>query len=264
MEKKNKCLIDADSILYLTLPGKNNPEKTYEECLQEIDNRIQDILLHTNSDRYILFLTEGKCFRYRDIKVSNAYKHRRQNKKMPPIFYALKEHMKQHYNAYCDSNLEADDLVSFFKNEFKENTIICSPDKDVIYQNSGVHYNYKKNIRIHKTEEEAMEFLFLQLGMGDFTDGISGIEGVGEKTVLKWFDELKEKYPNPTYEQYASLLIDKYINKYDIHEGIHRFFETFRMVYLLKTQDDMMRELNYIPETPEFNIVETNTNFNIA
>src|SRR6056297_4213887 len=111
-----KALIDADSILYLALPKKVNPDQTYEECCQEIDDRIKNIVNKTGSDGYILFLTQGKCFRYNNKKVTKDYKFSRKGKSMPPVFYALKEYMKQKHNAYIDTNLEADDLVCYFNN----------------------------------------------------------------------------------------------------------------------------------------------------
>jgi 5'-3' exonuclease len=246
------ALIDADSILYLSLPKKDTPEQTYEECCLEIDNRINGIIEATKADKYALFITQGKCFRYKNYKANKGYKYSRQGKQMPPIFYALREYLKQQYGAYVCADLEADDLVTYFHNNIEEKTIICSPDKDVLKQNVGVHFDYKKNKRIAVSEKEADYFLFLQLGMGDSVDGISGIEGVGEKTVEKWFKEV-EGNENISY---ASLLIDKYIEKYGIHEGIYKYFEVFTMVYMLKTDDDMLREIGYIPEFPTFRIVD--------
>ena len=47
--------------------------------------------------------------------------------------------------------LEADDLVSIHN---KLNTVICSPDKDVLYQNVGKHYNYGKAEFVEVNEQE--------------------------------------------------------------------------------------------------------------
>jgi 5'-3' exonuclease len=239
------ALIDADSILYLSLPKKANPDQTYEECCDEIRSRVEEMITTVNADEYCLFLTDGKCFRYKDKKSSKEYKLSRKKYRMPPIFYAMKEYMKQNFNTYVCKDLEADDLVSILKTELDEDTVICSPDKDVLYQNAGTHYNYRTREFITTTKEEANKFLFLQLGMGDPGDGIAGIEGVGEKTVLKWFEEIKDG-------KYHEIILDKYIDKYGIHEGINRYFETFTMVYILSNWDDVMRELNYIPEGIEF------------
>jgi len=243
------ALIDADSILYLSLPKLANPDQTFEECCNEISNRINEIFSFTKATSYCLFLTEGKCFRYKDKKSSPDYKFSRSNKTLPPVFYGMKEWMKQNFNCYVCKDLEADDLVSILKYETKENTIVCSPDKDVLKQTTGRHFNYRSREFITTTEKEANEFLFLQLGMGDSTDGIKGIEGVGEKTVLKWFNEIKN-------EKYYEIILDKYIDKYGIHEGVNRYFETFTMVYILKNWDDTMREIKYIPEGIVFQEIE--------
>lgn len=239
------ALIDADSIIFHSLPKKANPDQTYEECVQEMHNRIDEIINIVGATDYALFLTGKNCFRYKNYKYSNNYKYKRGNGSLPPIFYALKEHMLQNYNTVLNHDLEADDLVSFYYTQFKQNkqqVIICSPDKDVLFQNVGMHYDYKKKTFIEVKENDVEFFLFKQVGCGDATDNISGIEGVGDKTIDKWFKEVGK---NHTYQ---AILIDKYIDKYGIHEGINRFFETFSMVYILKTEDDMLREIGYVPE----------------
>ena len=53
------ALIDADSLLYYEM-GKD----TLEEAIEGLNNRIQQILIETESDNYIGYLTRGKCFRY--------------------------------------------------------------------------------------------------------------------------------------------------------------------------------------------------------
>ncbi len=237
------ALIDADSLIYKSLPKKSSPDTSYEDCLQELDSRIITILQAVNADGYILFLTEGRCFRYQDWKSSKNYKHSRNKDRMKPIFYALKEHLKQTHGAHVCKELEADDSVSYFKNNMKD-SIICSPDKDVLLQNVGTHYDYNKLKFVEVSEEDATYFLFEQVGKGDSTDGIEGIRGVGDKTIEKWFKEVNDEHT------YQAILIDKYIDNYGIHEGIIRFFETFTMVYLLKTEDDMLREIGFLPEMP--------------
>ena len=64
--------------------------------------------------------------------------------------------------------------------------------------------------------------------MGDSTDGIPGIPKVGEKTAGKWVEE------NPK----LSMVLEKYQEKFGIQEGIHKFAETFNLVYLLRTSEE--------------------------
>jgi hypothetical protein len=70
------------------------------------------------------------------------------------------------------SELEADDLVSYFSYTSDQSTIICSPDKDVLKQCVGMHYNYGKAEFVHTSPEEALAFLWVQALMGDSTDNI--------------------------------------------------------------------------------------------
>ena len=69
------ALIDADSLLYFEM-GKD----TLEEAIEGLNNRIQEILIETDCDRYLGFLTRGKCFRY-NIARSKPYKHNRKHGK---------------------------------------------------------------------------------------------------------------------------------------------------------------------------------------
>ena len=71
--------------------------------------------------------------------------------------------------------------------------------------------------------------------MGDSTDGITGIPKVGEKTAETW---LKDLIP----VEMPEFVLNKYIEKFGIAEGIHKFTETFKLIYILKTKEDVLRE----------------------
>jgi 5'-3' exonuclease len=90
--------------------------------------------------------------------------------------------------------------------------------------------------------------------MGDAGDGVVGIEGVGEKTIDKWFKNKK----NLTY---AQVIIKAYVDKYGVHEGINRFYESFSMVYLLNSDEDMMREIGELPKFPDIHKINDEREF---
>ena len=71
--------------------------------------------------------------------------------------------------------------------------------------------------------------------MGDSTDGIQGIPKVGEKTATTWLENL---LPN----EMPAFVLNKYIEKFGIHEGMCNFAETFKLVYILKSEEDVLRE----------------------
>lgn len=230
-------LIDGDSLIYY---------EAYKDSLVDaiygVDKRVNRILEDCRSTTYHMFLTEGKCFRY-DRAVTKEYKHSRKGREKPKFFNSLRGYLKDMYGAVSVKGIEADDCVSFLKTEYPDNTIVCSPDKDVLQQLPGNHYNYQMIGRdkayvpkgfISTSKSDALHFLHLQMLMGDSTDGISGIEGVGIKTAEKMITGFRDNF--------FGQICNQYVKKYGNAEGINRFYETYKLVYLLKTHKDFERE----------------------
>jgi DNA polymerase-1 len=100
-------------------------------------------------------------------------------------------------------NNEADDLISYYcKVSNEEDIIIFSADKDLtqliservtIY--SPISKQYFKNgdmITINRVDIPHYNVLVTKIFTGDKSDNIDGIEGLGEKTLLKLFPDLQE------------------------------------------------------------------------
>ena len=220
------ALIDGDSLIYYEM-GK----PTLEEALESLNGRLHQMFEQTEATHYAGFLTSGKCFRYAAAK-TKPYKGNRKHGDKPIIFPAIKEYLKQHWGFISVPELEADDLVSIHHNN---NTVICSPDKDVLYQNEGRHYNYGKAEFVEVTETEALTFLWKQMLMGDSGDGIQGIPKVGPKTASAWLQ-------SPNTDQMPAFVLEKYIEKFGYVKGISKFAETFKLIYILKDKEDVFRE----------------------
>ena len=239
MDKKT-ALIDGDSLIYYEM-GKSS----LTEALHGIDERISAMLNKCGADNYAGFLTQGKCFRYAVAK-NRPYKGNRKYGDKPIIFPAIKEYLKQHYKFTIVPELEADDLVSVYHNE---NTVICSPDKDVLLQNVGTHYNYGKAEKVIVNADQATRFLWKQVLMGDSTDGIEGIPKVGPKTAEAWLETLQCNTNLPKF------VLNKYIEKFGISNGIDKFAETFKLIYILKSPEDVLRETGIIlPELVTYDV----------
>jgi DNA polymerase-1 len=101
-------------------------------------------------------------------------------------------------------NNEADDLIAHYCKVAKdEDVIIFSADKDLtqliservtIY--SPISKQYFKNgdmITINRVEIPHYNVLVTKIFTGDKSDNIDGIEGLGEKTLLKFFPDLRGK-----------------------------------------------------------------------
>ena len=83
--------------------------------------------------------------------------------------------------------LEADDVLAIRNKQLNElgvSNVIVSVDKDLL-QIPGVHYNPIKDEIQSITEFSASYNFWKQVLMGDVTDGIYGISGVGPKTAEK-------------------------------------------------------------------------------
>ena len=234
------ALIDADSLLYYEM-GKS----TLEEAMQGIDERIINILQRCDTPNLAGFLTIGKCFRY-DIAKIRPYKYNRKGGSKPIIFYALKEYVQQRWNFKGVRGLEADDLVSIYKTHNK-NSIICSPDKDVLYQNTGKHYNYNKAEFIVTTRTQATRFLWKQVLMGDSTDGIPGLPKIGPKTADKWVK-------NEKIDDLPQFVLKKYIEKFGTLDGIRNFTETFNLIYILRGHEQVQYTEANLGKLQVFNV----------
>ena len=229
--KETIALIDGDSLIYYEM-GK----PTLEEALASLDGRLHQMFEETKATHYAGFLTSGKCFRYAAAK-TKPYKGNRIRKDKPIIFPAIKEYLRQMWGFTSVPELEADDLVSVYHDPLK--TVICSPDKDVLYQNKGIHYNYGKAELVVMDEIDSTHFLWKQMLMGDSTDGIPGLPRVGAKTADLWLKDVGR-------EDMPTFVLNKYIEAFGDSEGICTFAETFKLIYILKTEADVLRETNVV------------------
>ena len=60
--------------------------------------------------------------------------------------------------------------------------------------------------------------------MGDSTDGIPGIPGLGPKTADAIIDNM------PSVLSHHQVVLSQYLAKFKLDEGVQRFYETFKLV----------------------------------
>ena len=246
-EQSPIALIDGDSLLYYEMN-----KSTLEEAIKSLDDRIINMLACCETCNFVGFLTIGKCFRYEAAK-QRPYKGNRKGGPKPPIFYALREYIQQTWKFRYVKGLEADDLVCAYKTG---NSILCSPDKDVLLQSQGRHFNYGKSQFITTTHKDAARFLWMQMLMGDPGDGIPGIPKVGPKTAELIIKDQK-------IEDLPQIVLNKYIEKFGILKGITIFEETFNLIYILRSADDVLHRTGIqLEELDPININILNTSAN--
>lgn len=228
-----KALIDADLCTYGI--GFTTQDLPQDQVPIKIDQTIQRIIDAVSADEHQLYLTmDGRDgFRY---KVCSNYKaHRVQDK---PIHYDfIRTYMCEHWNAKMVSDIEADDCIGINQDKEGEdgvyNTIICSLDKD-LDMIPGMHYRwpiYRNNEEIKPArfycveEPDATRWLYSQLLIGDTSDNIIGVKGIGKvkaEKLLEGLDDEKEMF---------DLVRDLYADD-------NRFLKNGQLLWIHRKQDD--------------------------
>lgn len=125
------------------------------------------------------------------------------------------------YLSLITDDLEADDIVAMLQD--MDNTYIISKDKD-LKQVPGWHYNFNTNEIELISHDTALFNLSKQLLMGDTTDHISGLPGVGEVNAQKILREVE----NP--RNYVRRVLHEYQKRFGVFKGTDMFTETWMLV----------------------------------
>lgn len=236
----SRIIIDGDSLSFYCT------RETAQLSLDELDSRLHNLFEITKASSYLVVMSKGNYFRhhiYKDYKATrNQYRDRQKT-------YAktLQSYLKDEYGAIHVDGAEADDLVAYVKTKYPE-IIVCSPDKDVLKQIAGTHYDYRwVNLNkgtidetleegrwITTTSEEAENFLWTQCLTGDATDNVKGIPGIGPAKANKILAD--------DGEPYRIIVLNEYVKYYGQTLGIHMFQLNYRLLYLLRTDQDYVNE----------------------
>jgi 5'-3' exonuclease len=99
---------------------------------------------------------------------------------------------------------EADDLLGIGQNNARDDTIICTVDKD-LNMIPGWKYDFVKDEKFYVSEDEALHNFYRQLIVGDSTDNIVGIPRAGVARANKLLSDrtLEEQWENVVAEYMA-------------------------------------------------------------
>jgi len=187
-----KLLIDADYIVYKSCAAAeteidwgndvivvssrfSNARDKVEKELKKIEHAFGG---YTET---ILFFSDSINFRK---KILPEYKGHR-NRKKPCGYKRVIEDLKNQYPVIIMPTLEADDAMGIHAT-MHPGCVICSPDKDM-RQIPGELYDMEELFTV--SEEEGMQWHYIQTLAGDQTDGYSGVPGIGIKKATTLFDE---------------------------------------------------------------------------
>lgn len=190
------ALIDADILMYRVAWTTENED--FGIARWRLDEMLDGILEETEATEFELYLSDATENNFR-FKLYPQYKQNRVQPK-PKHYEALKYYLVSEVGAKITIEQEADDALGIQQTFYNENgsyedydygaSIICSIDKDLL-QIPGYHYNFVKKEKSYITPEEGLKRFYAQLLMGDITDNIPGIYGIGPVKANKALEGLK-------------------------------------------------------------------------
>jgi hypothetical protein len=251
MKKKTTALIDADSILYIA--GWDKDKKGYIEdfnlIFKQSDSIVSNILIKTKATNYLAFLSPSQSFRKKEFE---SYKSNRNNLVRPGHIHLLKEYLINKWGFIKLESLEADDAVNICKNLISD-SVICSPDKDVLYL-EGTHYNYKKDEWMTTNEIEAARFFWMDMVTGQTGDGVKALPGKGIKFAEKLYEYAKKNdYAFSDLETipiFRDIIFSEYINHFGEYEGIKEFYKNYKLLKILDRNNEFEQTYKNEIENP--------------
>lgn len=201
-------IIDGNSIAnraFYALPFLSNHQGNPSGAVFGFANILIKLLQEEKPNKVLVAFDHArKTFRN---EIYNEYKMQRKPSPSElisqfPIIKEMLDHMKIKYMEIA--GIEADDIIGTVTKMYDDQKIILSGDRDLLQlidDNTCVWLTKKGVTEVDKVDENRLKELFnlkpnqiieLKGLMGDSSDNIPGVKGVGEKTALS----LLEKYEN--------------------------------------------------------------------
>lgn len=194
--------VDGDLVAYPCAAscGEDDP---LDVALFRCDKLMREILEASDCEEYNIYLSTQSNFR----KIINPeYKANRKDMEPPQWLQQCKEYLITEWKAIVKEYYEADDLLGINQ---QDDTVLCSFDKDLLMI-PGKHFNWKKQQYGDSTlvgYYEGLQHFYAQMLIGDKTDNVIGITGIGPVKANKaldqcdneqeMFDYVYEKYDEP-------------------------------------------------------------------
>ena len=187
---KKLVIFDADSMIY-TVAWKFRDKNVKAMVTMHLNKFISDVIINSGATHYIGFFGSHEVgdkpnFRF---AVDPNYKLNRPATpdwviKWRPVLFEV---MKSKWKFMGVDGMEADDACAiaakYFKSEFDE-VIVAACDKDLQQIPGITYYNYQKHEKFTINSFDAIMNLGVQVLMGDSTDNVKGLEGIGPKKAV--------------------------------------------------------------------------------
>lgn len=179
------ALIDSDLVAFrCAASAENEPE---DIAILRVDKLMRDILEAVEAEEYLAFLTGPGNFRK---QINPEYKANRKDTPPPKHLGICRHFLVRDWNAQVTKEIEADDALGIHQTN---ETVICSLDKDML-QVPGMHYQwpiYNREGRFHQVFElDGLKTFYKQMLIGDVSDNVKGVAGIGKVRAAKLIDHL--------------------------------------------------------------------------
>lgn len=188
--------MDADSFLFSTAVKMmyENPFKPdtmvspWHIVKESFDKKLEFFIERNKIDKLTMYVAGSNNFRY---LLTDTYKANRKTSEPPIQLLRLRDYAVEQHGAIRADGGEADDYTVSYKLK-NPNVTMSAIDKDVLNAVSGKHYNYWKEEFVETSDEWALKFPFVQCLMGDNSDNVIGLHGIGPKKAEKLLSEALE------------------------------------------------------------------------
>lgn len=178
------------------------------------------ILETTGASDYECYISGSNNFRY---VVDPDYKANRKGKTDPIYRQEANSYLVTTYGAKVTDGIEADDALGIAATT-DHDTIICSLDKD-LKQIPGNHYNWRKNEFDFVTPVDGLRSLYRSFLIGDTSDNIVGVRGLGPVKSAKYINDLE-------YEE------DMFAAVQILYNDDKRFLKNGQLLYIHRVEND--------------------------
>lgn len=168
------AILDGDIISYSC--AIYNENWGWERVVHDMDALIKRILEEGGADDYEIYISGGNNFRY---DIYPEYKANRKDTIDPRYRQDANAYLVTEFAATVTDGYEADDALGIAATKYGDRAVICTIDKDLL-QVPGNHYNWRKNIHTTVSPLDGLRSFYRQIIMGDRTDNIFGVKGLGE------------------------------------------------------------------------------------
>ncbi len=209
-----------------------------ENALNNVRTTVDAIVDKFDGCVFEFFLTGENNFR-KGLATILPYKGNRKDAARPTHYDAIRDWIVRKYNASVVDGQEADDAIGIRSTVLGEQACIVSTDKD-LNTIPGWHYDWVKKELYYVNERESYRNFYTQVLMGDRTDNIPGIDGVGPKTatdILKGYTSPKAMW-QACIAEYVKHYPDGFMGK-DTKQAA---MEIAKLLYIRKQENEIWQQ----------------------